>query len=137
MKMTLLITLCVLCASVVNVPAQDTPPPPSTPRSAVIPKIHEKRLANGLTVAVVERKGVPLVSVELMVDTGITYETIATSGLTRMSMNLLTRGTKSRTASQISNEIEFIGERSTRELGSIGRTSVSRSPPTRYQRDLR
>ncbi|MBK7513583.1 MAG: hypothetical protein IPI76_15165 [Chloracidobacterium sp.] len=55
--MTLLITLCVLCASVVNVPAQDTPPPPSAPRSAVIPKIHEKRLANGLTVAVVERKG--------------------------------------------------------------------------------
>lgn len=109
MKMTLLITLCVLCASVVNVPAQDTPPPPSTPRSAVIPKIHEKRLANGLTVAVVERKGVPLVSVELMVDTGITYERIATAGLTRMSMNLLTRGTKTRTASQISNEIEFIG----------------------------
>jgi predicted Zn-dependent peptidase len=46
---------------------QETPPAPQAPKSVNIPAVKEKTLPNGLTVAVVERKNVPIVTVQLLV----------------------------------------------------------------------
>ena len=57
-----------------TVRAQATPPAPGTPRSVTIPPVQEKKLSNGLTVAVVERKAVPLVTIQLLVRSGAASE---------------------------------------------------------------
>ena len=101
--------LCVLCASVVNLLAQETPPAPSAPKSATVPAVKEKKLPNGLTVAVVERKGVPLVTIQLLVKSGASAEDASKAGLADITASMLTKGTKTRTATQIAESIEFLG----------------------------
>ncbi|HEX9961905.1 MAG TPA: pitrilysin family protein [Pyrinomonadaceae bacterium] len=89
--------------------AQEAPPAPSAPRPVQIPAVKEKKLPNGLTVAVVERKTVPLVTVQLLVKSGAQTEESAKAGLANMTAALLTKGTKTRTATQIAEEMEFLG----------------------------
>jgi zinc protease len=84
-------------------------PAPSAPRSGVIPAVKEKKLANGLTVAVVERKDVPLVTVQLLVKSGASSEDASKAGLADMTASMLTKGTKTRTATQIAEQMEFLG----------------------------
>ncbi len=48
--------------------AQERPPAPSAPRTVTIPAIQNSELPNGLKVAVVERKNVPLVPVPHLLD---------------------------------------------------------------------
>jgi len=89
--------------------SQEQPPKPSAPRSAKIPAVVEKKLPNGLTVATVERKNVPLVTVEILVKSGAAGESIDKAGLANLTASMLTKGTKTRTASQIAEQIEFLG----------------------------
>lgn len=84
-------------------------PVPQPPKSAQIPAVKEMKLPNGLRVAVVERKGVPIVSVEVLTLSGASNESETKAGLANMTASLLTKGTKTRTASQIAEEIEFLG----------------------------
>lgn len=100
-----LVSLC-LCVSAVNIFAQ---PSPSAPRSGSIPAVKEKKLANGLTVAVVERKNVPLVTVQLLIKSGASAEDASKAGLADMTASMLTKGTKTRTATQIAEQMEFLG----------------------------
>lgn len=102
--------ICLLFTSVVNTFAQqETPPPPAAPRSVTIPKPVEKILPNGLRVIVVTRKNVPLVTAQLIIKNGGEVETDDMSGLAGMTATLLTKGTKTRTAPQIAEEIEALG----------------------------
>ena len=87
----------------------ETPPAPSAPRSGSIPAVKEKKLANGLTVAVVERKNVPLVTVQLLIKSGASAEDASKAGLADMTASMLTKGTKTRSATQIAEQMEFLG----------------------------
>lgn len=98
-----------LCASAVNIFGQELPPAPGSPKSVTVPAVKETKLPNGLTVAVVERRNVPLVTVRLLVRTGATNEDSAKAGLADMTASMLTKGTKTRTATQIAEQIEFLG----------------------------
>ena len=89
--------------------AQETPPAPSALKSVTIPAVKEKKLANSLTVAVVERKNVPLVTVQLLVKSGAETEGASKAGLANMTASLLTKGTNTRTATQIAEQLEFLG----------------------------
>jgi zinc protease len=89
--------------------AQETMPEPSAPRSVKIPAVKEITLKNGLKVAIVERKNVPLVSVQLLIKSGAQNEDNEKAGLADMTASLLTKGTKTRTANQIAEEIAFLG----------------------------
>ncbi len=84
-------------------------PKPSAPRSVQIPAVQEKKLKNGLQVAVVERKNVPLVTVRLLVRSGADSEDAKLAGLADMTASLLTKGTKTRSATQIAEGMEFLG----------------------------
>ena len=101
--------LCALCVSVVNVFAQEMPPAPSAPKSVKVPAVSERKLPNGLTVAVVERKGVPLVTIQLLVKSGASAENSSKAGLANLTASMLTKGTKSRSATQIAEAVEFLG----------------------------
>ncbi len=88
---------------------QETPPPPAAPRSVTVPKPVEQTLKNGLRVIVIEGKGMPLISAELIVKSGGEVDPAALSGVADMTASLLTKGTKTRTAPQIAQEIESLG----------------------------
>ena len=107
----LLTSLC-LGASVVTI-GQDTIPAPGPAKSVNIPAVQEKKLKNGLTVAVIEKRGVPIVTSQLLVRAGASLEPSAKAGLANLTGSMLTKGTKTRTAEQIAEEMEFLG-------GSIG-----------------
>lgn len=89
--------------------AQETPPPPAQPRSVNVPKPVERTLANGLRVIVIENHSTPLVGAQLLVKNGGEVDPANLSGLADMTAELLTKGTKTRTAPQIAQEIEALG----------------------------
>jgi len=106
-----LILVCfVLLMNVINVFGQsETPPPPSAPRPVTIPKPVEKKLANGMRVIVIERPNVPLVTAEIIIKSGAEQDPEELWGLANMTAGLLTKGTKTRAATQIAEQIEALG----------------------------
>ena len=98
--------LSVFAASVF---AQETPPAPGAPRSVSVPAVQEKKLGNGLTVAVVEKKAVPLVTINLLIKSGASSEDASKAGLADITASMLTKGTKTKTATQIAEAVEFLG----------------------------
>ncbi len=103
------LTLILFVLNIVTFAQTETPPTPSAPRSAKIPAIVERKMPSGLRVAVVERKNVPLVTVQLLIRGGAGSESFAKAGLANMTASMLTKGTKTRSASQIAEEMEFLG----------------------------
>ncbi len=112
MRRTLfLIPLCILSllTTVTAVLAQETPPRPGPARSGEVPRVAESKLANGLRIAVGTRTSVPLVTIRLLVNAGADNETIDKAGLADLTASLLTKGTRTRSAPQIAEQIEFLG----------------------------
>jgi zinc protease len=88
---------------------QATPPPPAAPHPVSVPKPVERTLRNGLRVIVVEHHATPLVAAQLLVKNGGEVDPASLSGLADMTAELLTKGTKTRNATQIAQEIEALG----------------------------
>ena len=88
---------------------QATPPPPAPPRSGTFPKPVEETLPNGLRVIVVERRESPLVSAQLLIKNGSEVDPGELAGLADMTANLLTKGTQTRDATKIAQEVESLG----------------------------
>src|SRR3989441_1345680 len=84
--------------------------PAPLPSSEIrIPTPYQTRLANGLTLVIVEDKRLPLVSYRLAFRTGDAHDPLELPGLTDMMAGLLTEGTQSRTSRQIAEEVERMG----------------------------
>ncbi len=88
---------------------QDIIPEPGPAKSVNVPAAKESKLKNGLTVAVVEKKDVPLVTIRLLVRAGAASESMDKAGLADMTASMLTKGTKTRSATQIAQDVEFLG----------------------------
>ena len=69
-------------------------PTPGTPRPYDFPHVERARLANGLTVAVVDLPGRPLVSATLVLGNGAADEPDADAGATVLAARALTEGTQ-------------------------------------------
>jgi len=71
---------------------------------------HEKVvLNNGVTVLLLEKRGVPIVDVSVIIKTGAIADPLGQEGLASITAGLLRKGTKSRTAQQFADDIDFIG----------------------------
>jgi zinc protease len=103
--LVLVLFSCGVCAQT----PQATPPPPAQPRSASIPKPVEQTLPNGLRVIVIERRESPLISAQLLIKNGGEVDPPELAGLADMTANLLTKGTQTRDATKIADEIESLG----------------------------
>src|SRR5207302_2146987 len=66
-------------------------------------------LSNGLRLLVREDPRLPLVSVSSAFRSGLLAETAETNGITRLTARTLLKGTKTRSAEQIANQIEAVG----------------------------
>jgi zinc protease len=83
--------------------------PPSGPTPEYdFPDIQQHTLANGLRVWFVERPGVPLVTVQLLVDAGALNDPADRPGLASLTAAMLTEGTARRNSVQIADEIDFL-----------------------------
>jgi predicted Zn-dependent peptidase len=71
---------------------------------------HEKvMLPNGLTVLLLEKHSVPMVNVAGIIKTGGLADPLGLEGLASTTAGLLRKGTKTRTAQQFAEDIDFIG----------------------------
>ncbi len=74
-------------------------------------------LENGMVILLAERHDVPLVTVNVTLRAGALAEPADEPGLAAITASLLTQGTESRTAEQISDAIDFIGGSLTTSAG--------------------
>ena len=111
-KTTLLLLSIAILSFAVSVFAQApqaTPPPPTGPRTVQFPKPVEKTLPNGLRVVVVQRSEMPLVTAQLLIRSGGEVDPADMAGVADITGALLTRGTTTRSATQLAEAIEALG----------------------------
>ncbi|HEY3695442.1 pitrilysin family protein [Phenylobacterium sp.] len=89
--------------------ARQAPPPIGDPVASAPPKPAEKVLGNGLRVIVARSSDLPLVTADLTVRTGAWADPPGLAGATGMTAEMLTEGTKTRTAQQIARQVEALG----------------------------
>jgi zinc protease len=71
---------------------------------------HEKiTLKNGMTVLLMEKRGVPMVSFAAIVKAGSTADPVGQEGLASVTAGLLRKGTTKRSAQKFSEDLDFIG----------------------------
>jgi len=74
-----------------------------------LPAFKKVVLNNGLTLLLMEQHEVPIISLNFIVRAGSVADPDGKQGAASVTAALLRKGTKSRTADQISNELDFIG----------------------------
>jgi zinc protease len=84
-------------------------PPPPKPTALALPAIERFTLANGLQVLVVARKDLPIASFGIAVRAGGYDERRDGLGVSDFMAAMLRRGTKTRSADDISRAIDFVG----------------------------
>jgi zinc protease len=85
------------------------PPKAGTARALQLPAAASFQLANGLTVLVNERSGLPVVSASVVVRTGSAANPVDKPGLANFTAAMLDEGAGSRTALQIADEVAQLG----------------------------
>ncbi len=84
-------------------------PDTGTPPALKLPKLQRATLSNGMKVILAERHEVPLVNFWLAMDAGYAADQLASPGAASMTMALLTGGTNSRNALEISDQLALLG----------------------------
>ncbi len=82
---------------------------PASAQSLRLPAHEKTVLKNGLTVLLMEKRGVPIVSFAAIVKTGAAADPAGQEGLASATAGLLRKGTKARTAQQFAADLDFIG----------------------------
>src|SRR5688500_9652701 len=104
---------------------QKTPPVPGAARPLNLPKITEKKLANGLTVVLAPLPNVPkITSILAFRGAGTSADRERHPGISQIAASVANEGTETRTSKQIKEELRSIG--GTLNFGSdTDSTSVS------------
>jgi zinc protease len=84
-------------------------PVTSESKKVSFPEIQQTVLKNGLKLYVIERKSVPVVNMQLMLDAGYAADKTGIPGLSTLAMNMLKEGTPTRTSLKISDELADLG----------------------------
>jgi len=109
MKLLLSITLLIV-SSLPVLAQQKTPPPPGPARPLNLPKLTEKKLANGLTVVLAPLPNVPKVSAILTFRSATdATDRTAHPGIAQIAAGVANEGTDTRTSKQIKEELRSIG----------------------------
>ncbi len=74
-----------------------------------LPTSKEIKLNNGMAVSVIERHQLPLFSVKIVFRAGSIYDPAGKDGLASLTSDMLMRGTPTRSAKQIADEVAFGG----------------------------
>lgn len=96
-------------AQVAAQPERTKPPESGPPPELRVPAQKKFRLSNGLAVRLVEYRRLPIVALNLVVDAGSARDPAKQPGLASLTAAMLAEGTKTRSATQISDEAGFLG----------------------------
>jgi zinc protease len=86
-----------------------TAPTTGQPPRLTAPRIQTHKLANGLTVACVEQRHLPIVDIELVVRAGAVFDEPRFAGRAMMAAEMLDEGTATRSVMQIAEEVDYLG----------------------------
>ncbi|HEU4767885.1 MAG TPA: pitrilysin family protein, partial [Pyrinomonadaceae bacterium] len=108
------ITLIICVVSVVSLAQQPLDrtkaPTPGANPALRVPSWTKTQLANGATLIVSERRGLPLVSFSISFIGGANqFEPAGKRGVASMTTSMLTEGTKTRTGDQLSDALQLLG----------------------------
>ena len=84
-------------------------PKPTAVPKFTLPNIEKTKLSNGLEVWLVKQNELPIMTMNMVFKTGTTADPQGLTGVGETTASLLDDGTKTRTAVQISNEVQSIG----------------------------
>ncbi|MEX2584519.1 MAG: pitrilysin family protein [Gemmatimonadota bacterium] len=108
----LALAACSPAATVVDTPAgpldRSVMPAPGPTPEVDFPEVERRTLSNGLSVWVVERPDVPLVTVQLLLNAGSVTDPAPLAGRASLTAAMLTEGTTTRTATEIAEEVDFL-----------------------------
>jgi len=90
-------------------PDRSRPPAVGRPPSLKLPSIQHLKLPNGLPVLLMEKRGVPVVQVNLLVKADSAGDPPGKSGLTSLMLDLMDEGAGSRSALELADAIDFLG----------------------------
>src|SRR5262245_7785914 len=74
-----------------------------------LPPYKKVKLKNGMTLLLMEQREIPLISFNFTLKTGSTADPAGREGVAALAAELLRKGTKTRSADQLSAELDFIG----------------------------
>ena len=100
-------------------------PKPGPNPKLVLPSIEKTKLSNGLEVWMVEQKELPIVALNLVLKSGQGNEPDNRTGLANMVASLLDDGTRSRSAVDITNQLQALGIQGIAAGSSWDATTVS------------
>lgn len=84
-------------------------PKPGANPKLTLPPISKSKLSNGLEVWIVRQSELPIVSMNMVFKTGAAAEPKGKDGVANMASTLLDDGTKTRSADEITNQLQAIG----------------------------
>ncbi len=90
-------------------PDRSKPPENGPPPELRVPAQKKFKLSNGLAVRLVEYRRLPIVALNLVVDAGASRDPQKQPGLASFTASMMTEGTRSRSATAISDEAGFLG----------------------------
>ena len=129
------------CAARVEQAAEQAPDrstrPALGPAPALrLPEIQRFTLDNGMRVVLMEKRDLPLVQVNLLIDAGSVYDS-ARAGLASLTAAMLDEGAAGRNALQIADEFDVLGARFGIGAGLHSTTLTLRAPTERIEPALR
>ncbi len=85
------------------------PPEPGPAPEPRFPDFQRGQLQNGLKLVVAERRAVPVVNLQLLVDAGYASDQLGVPGLAKLAGDCLDEGTRTRSSLQIDDELDRLG----------------------------
>ncbi len=79
------------------------------PPAVHFPAFQKATLSNGMKIILAQRTSVPVVNFQMLFDAGYASDHLSSPGTASLAMNMLDEGTKTRTALQISDELQSLG----------------------------
>jgi len=118
------ILVCLLFVSMIATAQsvdRSAPPALGKAKNLQLPAIQRFTLSNGLSVVLMEKHSVPLVQINLLVQSGSFDDAAGKEGLASIAMDLLDEGAGQFTSLQLADEIEFLGA----QIGTFSRAFTS------------
>ena len=85
------------------------PPAPGKAVTPVLPVPTDRRLANGMRLVTITQRDLPIVTAYLVAGGGSSTDPAARAGLAELSADMLTKGTPTRSSTEIARAIETLG----------------------------
>ena len=112
------------------------PPELGPPASLKLPILQRFKLSNGMPVVLMEKHSVPVVQVNLLVNTGSAMDPSGKSGLASLTAAMMDEGAGTRSSLELADAIDFLGARISSSAGQHTSAVALHTPVSKLDRAL-